>query len=105
MAKAYSGVKVKAFVRSPRMSELEAIVAKKPKGVSGNTELLAPLSGQINAIKVAVGDKVIKGQELISLVAMKMENIILAEFDGEIEKISVAAQDCVHTGQLLIEFK
>ena len=101
----YSGVKVKAFVRSPRRSELEAIVAKKPKGVSGNTELLAPLSGQINAIKVAVGDKVIKGQELISLVAMKMENIILAEFDGEIEKISVAAQDCVHTGQLLIEFK
>lgn len=102
---AYSGLKVKAQVRSPRISELEAFVAKKPKTVSSESELIAPLSGQIISIKVAPGDKVLKGQELISLVAMKMENIILAEQDAEIESIAVNLNDCVNNGQILMNFK
>jgi propionyl-CoA carboxylase alpha chain len=101
----YRGLKVKAQVRSPRISELEALVAKKPKNITSATELIAPLSGQIISIKVAPGDKILKGQELISLVAMKMENIILAENDAEIESIAVNPNDYVNNGQLLITFK
>ena len=101
----YSGVSVKTFVRSPRMSELEAIVAKKPLSVNNSSELLAPISGQVKSVKVKVGDSVSKGNELITLLAMKMENIILAEFDAVVASVNVKASDCVDSGQSLIEFE
>ena len=101
----YSGVSVKTFVRSPRMSELEAIVAKKPLSVNNTGELLAPISGQVKSVKVKPGDSVSKGSELVTLLAMKMENIILAEFDAVVASVNVKESDCVDSGQSLIEFE
>jgi propionyl-CoA carboxylase alpha chain len=100
----YSGISVETYVRSPRMSELESLMIKRDD-VEGMLELLAPLSGQIVGISVAVGDVVALGQELIVLTAMKMENIITAERSGKIAKINVVPLENVSGGQLLIEFE
>ncbi len=100
----YSGITVKAFVRSPRISELEALVSSNQSTIQDVTELLAPLTGEILAIKVQEGSKVIIGQEMIVLTAMKMENIIIASHNATIAKILVSEKDHVSVGQPLIEF-
>ncbi|MBY0533594.1 MAG: acetyl/propionyl/methylcrotonyl-CoA carboxylase subunit alpha [Rickettsiaceae bacterium] len=100
----YSGISVETYVRSPRMSELESLMLKRDD-IEGMLELLAPLSGQIVGISVAVGDVVVPGQELIVLTAMKMENIITAERSGKIAKINIVPLENVSGGQLLIEFE
>ena len=71
--------------------------------VAGEGEkVLAPMPGKIIAIKVKVGDKMKKGQELIILEAMKMHNPILAANDGVIKEIPVQVDDSVQSGQFLI---
>ena len=99
----HAGISVKAFVRSPRISELEALMVSKVV-VEESSELGAPLSGQIAAIKVKEGQEVTAGQEIMILTAMKMENLILAERDGKIAKIFVNEKDNVVRGQVLLEF-
>lgn len=99
----HAGISVKAFVRSPRISELEGLMVSKVV-TEENSELQAPLNGQIASIKVKEGQEVTIGQEIMILTAMKMENIILAECDGKIAKIFVNEKDNVVKGQMLLEF-
>lgn len=100
----YSGITVETYVRSPRMAELESLMLVRNE-IEEQHELLAPLSGQIVSINVAVGDEVVVGQELIVLTAMKMENIITAEKAGKIVKITVSEAENVTSGQVLMEFE
>ena len=100
----HKGITVDAYVRSPRMSELEALMPDHDD-ISMQTELIAPLSGQIIDIKVSAGDEVKIGDELIILTAMKMENIITAERSGKISKILVDKMSSVTSGQKLLEFE
>lgn len=100
----HSGISVKAYVRSPRMSELEAMMITKST-FEEQTELQAPLSGQIIAIKVQEGSEIIIGQEIMVLTAMKMENIIISERNGKIAKILVSEKEQVSSGQVLLEFE
>ncbi len=99
-----SGISVAAYVRSPRMSELESLMLTRDEDDDQN-ELPAPLSGQIVNICVSVGDLVVPGQELVVLTAMKMENIITAQKEAKVAKILVAPQQNVSGGQVLIEFE
>jgi propionyl-CoA carboxylase alpha chain len=99
----HSGISVRAYVRSPRISELEALMVSNSLD-DEQDELLAPISGQIVTIKVKEGDKVVPGQEIMILTAMKMENIILAERAGQIAKILVNEKDHVSTNKVLLEF-
>lgn len=74
------------------------------KRESGSTSPInAPLPGTITEIKVNKGDIVKKGQVLLIMEAMKMENNVLAEKDGVIEKINVKPGDAVLQGDVLIE--
>ncbi|RYE05810.1 MAG: acetyl/propionyl/methylcrotonyl-CoA carboxylase subunit alpha [Rickettsiaceae bacterium] len=100
----HSGITVKAYVRSPRMSELESVMLGKIT-VNDQAELTAPLAGQIIAVKIKEQEEVVVGQELIVLTAMKMENIILAERSGKIAKIFIQEKDQVSAGQVLMEFE
>lgn len=100
----HAGISVDAFVRSPRMSELEAHMAVKGD-VYDAGNLNAPLSGQIINIRVKEGDEVAVGQDIMVLSAMKMENIISSERQGKISKILVSETDNVSSGQPLIEFE
>jgi len=100
----HSGITVDVYARSPRMSELESLMPIRDDK-DNSQELLAPLSGQIISINVKVGDEVAIGQDLLSLTAMKMENIITSEREGKIAKIMVSELDSVTSGQILLEFE
>lgn len=63
----------------------------------------APLPGKILLIKVKVGDIVKKGDLLLIMEAMKMENEVLASKDGVIETIKVNSGDSVLEGDVLME--
>jgi propionyl-CoA carboxylase alpha chain len=69
----------------------------------GATAVVAPLSGTIASVRVAVGDQVEVGQLLFTLEAMKMEHRITAPSAGTAKAVAVAAQDVVREGDLLAE--
>lgn len=69
------------------------------------TAIKAPMPGTIVSVKVETGKKVLKGETLIILEAMKMENEIVAPFDGEITYIDVIKGDYVDSGKDLIFLK
>ncbi len=71
---------------------------------SGNGEVVkSPLPGNINGIKVSVGQKVKAGDVVIILEAMKMENEVSATKDGTISQIFVTKGAVVETGAALVE--
>ena len=67
-------------------------------------KLDAPMPGNILDVLVSKGDKVGKGDPLLILEAMKMENVIKAPTDVTIRKINVLVGDNVDKNQTLIEF-
>ena len=69
--------------------------------VSGNA-IKTPLPGVIIDVKVNVGDTVKKGDTVVVLEAMKMENNINADRDGKVVAIEVAKGDTVADGAALI---
>ena len=62
----------------------------------------APLPGVVTKVPVTVGQTVKKGETVLVLEAMKMENNITAEADGTITGICVAAGDSVMEGTTLL---
>jgi acetyl/propionyl-CoA carboxylase alpha subunit len=67
-------------------------------------ELKAPMPGLIVAIRVQPGQAVQKGDPLLVLEAMKMENILKAPTDGVVGSIRVELRDNVTKGQVLVQF-
>jgi len=65
-------------------------------------EIEAPMPGKVTAVEVAAGDKVAKGQRLLTLEAMKMEHSLTAPFDGTVAELSAAQGQQVTEGQLLL---
>jgi len=68
------------------------------------SHLDAPLPGQVLAVRVASGDRVAKGAELVVIEAMKMEHAIRAPSDGEVTAVLCAEGDQVVRGQTLVGF-
>ncbi|MGM9713987.1 MAG: biotin/lipoyl-containing protein [Prevotella sp.] len=66
------------------------------------TKIEAPLPGTITEVKVNVGDKVKKGDTVVVLEAMKMQNNIEAENDGEVTSVLVKQGDSVMEGAPLV---
>lgn len=67
-------------------------------------DLKAPMPGLVLKINVKPGDEVKKGDALIVLEAMKMENILKAEGDATIKAIHTETSKAVEKNQVLIEF-
>ena len=72
--------------------------------VASNT-VAAPLPGTITKVLVKEGDKVKKGDTLITMEAMKMENSITAEADGIVRKVHVTINQSVNQGDPLVDFE
>ena len=66
--------------------------------------ILSPMPGQVTKVLVKEKDKVQEGDSLLTLDAMKMENIIKSDFNGTIKKISVKENQSVSADELLITF-
>lgn len=94
-------VKVKPATAKPVVPAASAPTAPTAAPVSGNT-IKTPLPGVIIDVKVNVGDSVTKGQTVVVLEAMKMENNINADRDGKVTAIQVAKGDTVADGAVLI---
>ena len=71
-------------------------------GPGAGTPVKAPLPGVVTKILVAEGQAVKKGETVLVLEAMKMENNITAEADGAVTGICVAAGDSVMEGTTLL---
>ncbi len=69
------------------------------------SEIKSPMPGLVLDVKVNIGDAVEKGQALMVLEAMKMENVIAAPNDGIVSRIDVNKQDKVDKNQILIRFE
>lgn len=65
----------------------------------------APMPGLVLAVKVQVGDEVKKGDTLVILEAMKMENAIKSPTDAVIAQINVTSGQAVDKNQLLVQFQ
>ena len=79
-----------------------AAPAAKPAAGGAKSGVKSPLPGVILDIKVNVGDEVKKGQTIIILEAMKMENSINADKDGNIAAINVSKGESVLEGTDLV---
>ncbi len=65
-------------------------------------EIIAPMPGTILDVLVKVGDQVTKGQEVISLEAMKMRNAIRSSKDGVVSSVNVTAGQKVKHNEVLV---
>lgn len=80
-----------------------AAPATPAKGVAGaGTPVKAPLPGVVTKVLVANGQSVKKGDTVVVLEAMKMENNITAECDGTVSGVCCAAGDSVMEGTTLV---
>lgn len=68
-------------------------------------EIQAPMPGRVTAIHVQVGQEVAPGAPLLSLEAMKMENVLKAEGVGIVSALAIQEGDIVEKGALLIHFE
>jgi 3-methylcrotonyl-CoA carboxylase alpha subunit len=66
-------------------------------------EIEAPMPGKVTAVEVSGGEKVAKGQRLLTLEAMKMEHALTAPFDGTVAELNAAPGQQVTEGQLLVK--
>ncbi len=75
--------------------------AAAPAGDVEGTLLLAPMPGMIVSYAKKVGDKVSKGEAVVVLEAMKMENALVAPCDGTVSGIKFGSGDSVAKGAVL----
>ena len=72
-----------------------------PAAPAGGEKITAPMPGTILAVNVTSGSAVKKGDVLMILEAMKMENEIMAPCDGTVTSVSVTKGAAVESGTLL----
>jgi biotin carboxyl carrier protein len=88
-------------------SEGEVILGSRPAAPApvADPVLVAPITGVILAVEVAVGDTVTEGQPMMVLEAMKMETVLRAPRDGVVKTLNVVVQDRVRTDDVLAELE
>lgn len=69
---------------------------------AGATTVKAPMPGTILKVNISVGDSIKKGQVLLVLEAMKMENEIVSPVDGKIASVNVAKGSTVNAGDVMV---
>ena len=77
---------------APAAPKAEPAPAPAPKAApAGGTKITSPLPGSVIKVLVSEGQAVKKGDTLLTLESMKMENAIMADCDGTVSKIAVTA--------------
>ena len=99
----YSGSDIFVNVFSPRNAELNKFMPKIQKNAKP-VNLTSPITGKVIRFKVAEGEEVKAGQELVVIEAMKMENSIRTDHDVKIGRIKFREGEAVGIGQIVMEF-
>lgn len=76
--------------------------AKPAAAAAGGVQVKSPLPGSVIKVLVSEGQAVKKGDTLLTLESMKMENAIMAEADGTVKQIAVTPGQNVMQDDLLI---
>jgi len=74
-------------------------------GGASDGAILSPMPGKVIAVDVAAGDKVAKGQKLLTLEAMKMEHSLTAPFDGVVAELNATPGAQVQVEALLAKIE
>lgn len=90
-----------AAVAAPVAAAAPAPAAPAAPAAAGSIEVAAPMPGKILNVKAGVGTAVKKGDVILILEAMKMENDVVAPEDGTVASINVSAGDAVEAGDVL----
>lgn len=99
------GRKKKIFKIESQLDQLISDLGFNSKKSVHDDALMAPMPGLVLDVKVSVGQSVVKGDHLITLEAMKMENILRSQHDGIVQEIHTSKGDKVEKNQLLIIFE
>jgi pyruvate carboxylase len=94
--------------RSVRVADRSQVAKRPPqrKAELGNTKHVgAPMPGVVATVSVNVGQKVARGDLLVTLEAMKMETAVRAESDGEVAEVLARPKMRVDAKDLLVVFK
>lgn len=87
---------------APEPKPAPAPAAKPAAAPAAGVQVKSPLPGSVIKVNVSVGQAVKKGDTLLTLESMKMENPILAEQDGTVAQVAVDAGQTVMQDDLLI---
>lgn len=87
---------------APAPQPAPAAAPKAAEAPAGGKKVVSPLPGSIIKVAVTEGQAVKRGDLLLTLESMKMENQVLAEFDGTVTKIAVTAGQNVMQDDLLV---
>ncbi len=101
-----SNVLIKGELYSVKVQDERAYRLAQARGlvqdVSGDAAVKSPMPGIIIATPVAVGDTVAKGEAIVILESMKMENELKSPRDGVVLSVEVSAGDSVEKGHALV---
>jgi propionyl-CoA carboxylase alpha chain len=101
---AHNGLTVVARVLSPRAARLYALMPHKPPP-DMSRYLLSPMPGLLVEVAVQPGQKVLAGEKLAVIEAMKMENILFASQDGVVARVAVKKGEGLAVDQVILEFE
>lgn len=87
---------------APAAAPTAPATAPKATGAQGATAVKAPMPGNVMKVNVKVGDTVKKGDTVVVVEAMKMENDIPAPVDGVVASVDVAQGATVETDAVLV---
>lgn len=96
-----TGSAAPAAASAPKAAPKAAKPAAPKAAGAGSVKVNAPMPGKILSVKASVGQAVKKGDVILVLEAMKMENEVVAPEDGTVASIDVAAGDSVEAGAVL----
>ncbi len=99
----HNGSKIEVMVVSPRMAELQRLMPFKPPQDLSRF-VLSPMPGLLADVAVQVGQKVLAGERVAVIEAMKMENVLFAAQDGVVSKVLAAKGDSLAVDQAIVEF-
>lgn len=98
------GIRADAWVLSPHVAELNALMpVKEPPDTS--KMLLSPMPGLLVSVAVEEGQEVKAGEELCVVEAMKMENVLRAERDVTVSAVKAEAGANLAVDQVILEFE
>jgi len=99
----HAGARIDCLVLPNRTAELFRLMpVKSPPDLS--KFLISPMPGLLTQVHVSVGQKVLAGEKLAVIEAMKMENVLLATADGVVKSLSAQVGESLSVDQVILEF-
>ena len=99
----HAGAKMVCLVLSHRTAELHRLMPiKAPPDMS--KYLISPMPGLLTQVHVTTGQKVLAGEKLAVIEAMKMENVLLSFADGVVKSVNATVGESLSVDQIILEF-